>query len=267
MRGWSLILMLVCGTGYAFYGQGQKRDKRPSRAAPKRAAKSNGSIAPSVATTFASTSATNFTHAIAADPEVAARVNGVSIPTADLTLRAQPYFDKVRPRDRSLTAEETDRLYTRVRWHLLDAMIADEIVTQAVREAEDKGAIKLDATILPESLVNVLKTYPTEAAFQAAHPQTRLARDAWVRRFLLWGQLTQSLTKAVTATPEEVRRYYDKNPGRWRDPGGNSLSFEQAQAQVERDLLNDKRNATVKDWLRKRRESAQIDVALAAPTR
>ena len=268
MRGWSLILILVCGTGWAFYGRAQtKKPVRPAtapRTTSSRLAATNVPLSSPPLTTHNSV----LTTAVPAnEPEVAATVNGVKIPTVELNRLAQIMYEKMKPRTQRLSPNEENALFKKLRWRLLNELIDDEVLTYEMNEAERKGEVVIPASGLQVARANFAKLYPTEADFQAAYGNTRLSRDDFVRRVHAWTLASQKVSGSVTVTVDEVKAFYDANPKRWKDQAGNVLLFEQAQPQVERDLKSERRFQKAQAWLRNQRQTAPITITLSPPSR
>jgi hypothetical protein len=271
-HGWSLILIGLMVVVYVYRSRAQgspptggTESAAPSAASPALApAPSASESAPPGAEPPEAAAAETEPEQEQEDPAVAATVNGVHMLTADLNERTQA-LARQHPARVPLSPAQARAIYLRNRWRVLERLIDDALRTQAVQEAEDAGQIQLNARAYEGGRQTAARQYPTETAFRDAHPFTLLTRDAYVRRAVLWSALARRLAPDARATAEEVRAFYDAHRGRWKDKNGNPLSFEQAQLQVERNLLANQRAQMIQRWLLHRRQAATVRILLPSP--
>lgn len=178
------------------------------------------------------------TPVLAADPPVAARVNGVAITLAQVDRTVNEKVPRMaghgtlsEPRRKALRAE------------VLEDLIYEELMVQEAKRQK----LSIDASKVDEETAKVRKRFADDAQYTRALSRSGLSESdvrVGVERFLLVQRLTDlAVTDKVTITDAAMKTYYDADPSRFMlpeqvryqriliavDPGGSSAQWEAAK--------------------------------------
>lgn len=84
----------------------------------------------------------------------------------------------------------------------------------------------------------------------------------WHREELLLAALRLALAAEIRVTDEEVRAYYEEDPGRFVDEEGNPLTVEEVYERIVALLRQDKADAHWWAWLEAARREAVVEITL-----
>lgn len=87
-----------------------------------------------------------------------------------------------------------------------------------------------------------------------------IARDH--RENLLIAALKAALRAEIVVSDEEIRAYYDEDPGRFVDENGNPLSLDDVRDRIAALLRLDKEEAAWQAWLAQARQAANVEITL-----
>jgi parvulin-like peptidyl-prolyl isomerase len=150
----------------------------------------------------------------------AAKVNGQEIPKSELDAQfdviAKQYPQMFQGPDAA--AREAD-----FRKRLLDNLVDQKLVEQA---AKDQGVTVTDAEV-DKQIAELKKTYASSAAFDDALKKFGTSADklkAQIRQQLMLQKVTEKLAADQKVTPADIKAYYLKNKGQFRENGGKRVA-------------------------------------------
>jgi len=186
---------------------------------------------------------------------IAAKVNGVPIPTIDLVQEMNTIAPQyIRPGQRR--DPKTDE---KIRKEALDLLVYRELAVQAAK----REGMKAPEGAVAEELKRIKTEMKTEEAFRQNLAKSGITEEDLKRR-IERGILVEMITEKeifgkVTVDLDEAKKVYAKKKNYYKGPSG-PLSFEEARPLIERELKTAAVQKREDEWIGALKKSAKIEI-------
>jgi len=207
---------------------------------------------------------------------VVATVNGEKITSTELTQQAQisqiyqvmlmsvgrqlPQFAQFL-----LGTEQGKDFLNEYKVFVLDSLIEEKIKMQ---NAKNMG-IEVSEEAVQEQLQKIVdnnKGIKDMADLESKLKENQSSLSAFKKRIedsLLRQNLKDEVTKDVSISSEEAKKYYDEHKNEFKNQEGEVRPFEEAVGNVKAQLKSEKMNQQWQDWLSQTKEEADIEKYLS----
>lgn len=144
---------------------------------------------------------------------------------------------------------------------VLESLVDDRLI-QA--EAARLGIAVSDQD-LASSVQGVIDMFPSLADYDAWLASQQMDQEEVERRLemqLLSTRVYEAVTADVVVSEEQVRAYYDANPGEFATGNGDTAPFREVRVEIEAKLSGQMRDAAFTAWLDEQRESAEVEIVM-----
>ena len=188
---------------------------------------------------------------------VVAQVNGVDITMLDLFNEMNTVAQREEAKGRK---EKNTKIMEQDKKEALDNLIFKELAVQE--------AIKQGAKVPPDRVDNIVKLMKEQSGSKEAFQKyldERQMTEADLRKRIERSQLFEMITgeeiyQKIRIDDKEIRAYYDKHKGEFKDNTGKKMSYEESANFIRRRLISEKGVGLKKEWAKKLRNDASVVV-------
>ncbi|MGB9756995.1 MAG: SurA N-terminal domain-containing protein [Candidatus Bipolaricaulaceae bacterium] len=180
------------------------------------------------------------------------------------------YFQYPRFAQTILTTPEGKALLTRYQRDVLEDLILRKI---QVQEAQAQG-LSADPARVQELLDRMIEHIKSYYGFSDEELAAELAKEGLTlegfrnelrpqaEEQALVEALKAAVTAGVSVSEDEISAYYAANPGQFLDDQGNTLPLAQVHDKIASLLFSQKQESVWQEWLKKARETANVQINL-----
>jgi len=187
---------------------------------------------------------------------IAARVNGVPLPTRDLVEE----MNAIAPQYIGPGRKRTPEIDEKIRKEALDRLVYREL---AVQQARREG-MKADPGAVAEEMKRIRAEMKTEDAFRQNLAKSGITEEelkARIERSLLVEMITEKeIFGKVIVDPEEALKVYEKRKKSYKGPS-RPMTFQEARPLIDKELMTAAVQKREDEWIRELKKGARIETA------
>ncbi|MDN5293008.1 MAG: hypothetical protein PWQ91_8 [Eubacteriales bacterium] len=151
--------------------------------------------------------------------DAAAKVNGVSIPKSKLEKRLEKQKKVMEKNGAKFEGESGKKMLDALRVQILEQLISEELTLQA---AKKEGVMPSNKEI-EERMDQIIKSFGSEEEFKKALKEYGYTEDdmrEYLKVQLATNKLFEKVTRNVSVTDDEVKKYFEENKENYKIPEG-----------------------------------------------